>query len=282
VDAVERQAHARDVTFAVSTEPAHVSGDPSRLSQVVTNLLTNAVQFSERNSTVSVSLGLEGKQAVIRVTDQGQGISPELLPHVFDAFRQGEGGFARHHGGLGLGLAIVRQLVTLHHGTVTAASEGRGRGAIFTVRLPLDTRPHVAPDADLHVRRVTLQGMRVLVVDDEEDSRAWMRSLVETAGGTADVAASAAEALAAMASRQYDLLLSDIGMPERDGLKLLHDTRGQGGSTPAIAVTAFASTEDKRRILAAGYADVVTKPVDAHLLFQVIEKALPAFRRSPA
>jgi len=279
VEGVERQALARGVTFVVSTVAAHVNGDPSRLSQVVTNLLTNAVQFSERNSTVSVSLGVEDAGAVIRVIDQGQGIVAELLPHVFDAFRQGEGGFSRHHGGLGLGLAIVRQLVTLHQGTVTAASEGRGRGATFTVRLPLGTHAHAPADADSRARPVTLEGMRVLVVDDEEDSRAWIRSLVEAAAGTADVASSAAEALAAMASRQYDLLLSDIGMPHRDGLDLLHDARGRGWSTPAVAVTAFASNDDRRRILAAGYTDVVTKPVDADLFLQVVEKTLPASRR---
>jgi signal transduction histidine kinase len=279
-DGVERQAQARGVTFDVSTEPAHVNGDPARLSQVVTNLLTNAIQFSERGSSVSVSLRVEGTEAVIRVIDQGQGIIPELLPHVFDAFRQGEGGFARHHGGLGLGLAIVRQLVMLHHGTVTAASEGKGKGATFTVRVPLGTQQDESTDAGARTGPITLEGLRVLVVDDEEDSRAWIRSLVETAGGTADVASSAAEALAAMAIRQYDLLLSDIGMPHRDGLDLLHDARRRGWSIPAIAVTAFASNDDTRRILAAGYYDVVTKPVDADLFLQAVENALPASRRT--
>ncbi len=262
VEAAEPAARAKAVRIDVSTTPAFVLGDSARLHQIVMNLLTNSIQFSAQGQVIQVTLATEGSDPVLRVRDEGQGIEPALLPHVFDAFRQGETGTTRRHGGLGLGLAIVHQLVGLHGGTVQAHSEGRDQGATFTVRLPPSQSTDTAADARPGRTGRELAHRRVVIVDDDEDSLFWLSSLVTSAGATACSAQTVREALEAMAADRCDLLLSDIGMPDHDGLELVREVRRRGWSTPAVAVTAFASPDERSRILAAGYDVYVTKPIN--------------------
>ena len=262
VDAADAAARAKQVTFEVKTVPVHVLGDSARLQQIVMNLLANAVQFSESGGTVEVSLELTTTDACVRVRDQGHGIERSLLPYIFDPFRQGEGGFARRHGGLGLGLAIVRQLVSLHKGTVTAESEGRHQGTTFTVRLPRDfTVAPVSGRADTDTGRLP-GGTRVLVVDDDDDSRLWLTSIVEAAGGQADTASSAASAIDKLTRGTFTAIVSDIGMPDLDGIELVRELRRRGIRMPAVAVTAFASPAERARILASGYDLYFSKPLE--------------------
>lgn len=262
VEAAEPAARARGVRLDPSTTPAIVLGDPARLHQIVMNLLTNAIQFSSEDDVIHVTLATDGSDSVLRVRDEGQGIEPALLPHVFDAFRQGETGSTRRHGGLGLGLAIVQQLVGLHGGTVEAHSDGRGQGATFTVRLPTSLSPDTRPDDRPDRTGRELAERRIVVVDDDEDSLFWLGSLVTSAGATARTAGTMHDALDALAADRCDLLLSDIGMPDHDGLELVREVRRRGWAMPAVAVTAFASPDERSRILAAGYDVYVTKPIN--------------------
>jgi CheY-like chemotaxis protein/two-component sensor histidine kinase len=263
IDAAEPSAVARDVTFNVATLPVSVLGDGARLHQVVTNLLTNAVKFSAQGGVIHVTLDASEGEAVLRVRDEGHGIDPALLPHIFDAFRQGGAGTTRQRGGLGLGLAIVRQLVRMHRGTVVAESAGPGHGATFTVHLPFEPGTHASVGAPAPPAGRELADRHVLIVDDDEDAREWLKALVESAGGDATTVASVREALEALETKRCDLLLSDIGLPGQDGLELIEEVQRRGWDVPAVAVTAYASPGDKRRVLAAGYDAYVTKPLDA-------------------
>jgi two-component system, chemotaxis family, CheB/CheR fusion protein len=250
-------------------------GDPDRLQQIVWNLLSNAIKFTGRGGQVQVSLGRQAASWQIVVKDTGQGISPEFLPHVFERFSQAEGGSARKHPGLGLGLAIVRHLVELHGGRVTAASEGEGRGATFSVRLPVPLFSPFSPRArDSAEGRgadatgfgpTVLEGLRILLVEDDADSRDALRTLLEQFGGRVTAAASAAEALASLAAVRPHLLVSDIGMPVQDGYDLIRRVRelppDRGGDVPALALSAYASKQDRARALAAGFQQHLTKPV---------------------
>ena len=242
------------------------------MQQVVWNLLSNAVKFTPRGGHVDVVLQRVDSQLEITVRDSGCGIAPDFLPHVFERFRQADASTTRSHGGLGLGLSIVKQLVELHGGTVRADSGGAGTGATFVVRLPLSPL-RGADDADgppsalgLLGDAMNLAGIRVLVVDDEPDTRELIRQVLAQAQADAVTAGSAADALRAIEAQRPDVVVSDIGMPGRDGYEFIRQLRrlphGQGGRTPAIALTAFARTEDRTRAMMAGYQVHVAKPIE--------------------
>ena len=269
-----------------SDAPMHtIRADAGRLQQVVWNLLSNAVRFTPPGGRIEVSLREVDDQAEVRVTDTGIGIHPDFVPHVFERFRQGDSSTTRTHGGLGLGLAIVRHLVELHGGTVGAESAGEGRGATFVVRLPIRAdMPVLVPSADLVGRRdgpTTLHGTRVLVVDDDPDAREILRAMLEDAGATVATTASAGETRALMGQLRPDLLIADIGMPNEDGYSLIRSVRALEsdltGHVPAIALTAHARAEDIDRAFASGFQVHVAKPVEAsHLLSTIATLVHPA------
>jgi len=217
---------------------------------------------------------------VLRVSDNGVGIAPEFLPYVFDRFRQADSSTTRAHGGLGLGLALVSHLVEMHGGSVEAHSDGRGQGAVFTVRLRLadETADPVAPEAATREVRVPvrLAGVRVLVVEDEADTRDLLAAALGHSGAEVDPAASAEEAMAALRRHRPDVLICDIGMPGEDGFALLARVRAlaaeDGGLVPAIALTAYARSDDRRRVLAAGYQVHLSKPVDPDQLISAVAR----------
>ncbi|AKT43946.1 hybrid sensor histidine kinase/response regulator [Chondromyces crocatus] len=273
VDSVALAAQAKGIALEVDAPgPALVRGDAGRLQQVVWNLLANAIKFTPREGQVTVRLE-SGEADTFRVivSDSGQGIEEDFLPHVFERFRQADATVTRKHGGLGLGLAIVRQLVEAHGGTVQAESAGGGQGATFTVELPRAggrvERPSLVDPVE---EMPSLAGMRVLVVDDEVDAAELVQSVLATAGAQVRVAHSAEGALEVLSAWKPDLLISDIGMPDVDGYTLMRQVRAMsreaGGAVPAIALTAFAQEEDRVRALSAGYQLHVTKPVDPRAL----------------
>lgn len=290
LDTVRPAADARAIRLLPALDPAAgaVIADPERLQQVVWNLLTNAVKFTPRGGEVRVWLRRDGSQVEIVVADTGQGLDPEFLPHVFDRFRQADASTTRSHGGLGLGLAIAKHLVELHGGAIFAESEGPGRGAVFTVRLPIaplratssapeDPRPGALADPALPPAPA-LAGVRVLVVDDEADTRELMASVLAEGEATVATAASAAEALALLQELRPDVLVSDIGMPGEDGYSLIRRVRAlapeAGGRTPAVALTAYARAEDRTRAMAAGFNVHVAKPIEpAELMVTVASLA---------
>lgn len=287
IEAVQPAAEAKGVRIqkVMDTGGACVPGDPVRLQQVVWNLLSNAIKFTPRGGRVRVMLERVNSHVQIVVSDSGQGISPEFLPHVFDRFRQADQRSARRHGGMGLGLAIVKQLIELHGGSVLAASPGVDQGATFTVKLPvvpisqfdpLAAVVHPAarsllPQAEFAER---LDGIRALIVDDEPDTRELLKVGLENCGAEVIVASSAAEALRAINGKAPDVLISDIGMPEADGYDLIRRVRAlitEGGRVPAIALTAYARVEDRLKALRSGYQMHVPKPVELAELITVVD-----------
>jgi signal transduction histidine kinase/ActR/RegA family two-component response regulator len=281
VDSLAREAEVKQVAIerAVVASGLRVLGDPTRLHQILTNLIANAIKFTAPGGRVTVRLERRDAAARISVTDTGVGIAPELLPHVFDRFRQADSTITRTHGGLGLGLAIVRHLVELHGGTVRAESEGTGRGATFAVELPL----HTVPDQRAATRpasanpSVRLDGVRVFVVDDDADARELVRFVAESCGAIARAVANVEDAMALVRSERPDVIVTDLGMPDRDGYELLRVVRAAGDEAttiPIIALTAYAGADDRSRALAAGFAAHVTKPVDPATLVQVIADLL--------
>jgi PAS domain S-box-containing protein len=278
-------AEAREVRIerTLDSGAGPVLADPDRLEQIVVNLLGNAVKFTPRGGWVEIRLEEEDGEVRIQVRDGGEGIEPELLPHVFDLFWQADASTTRRQGGLGLGLAIVRQLVELHGGAISAASPGKGEGATFTVTLPLvqpqqATQEHpvveaFAEPAGRRARGAPLAGLRVLAVEDDEATLDALTELLSLQGAKMAAAASVNQALGLLADFAPDVLVSDIGMPERDGYDLIREIRSLGHGAedlPAVAVTAFASPEDRRRALAAGFQVHLAKPVDPHELTDVI------------
>ncbi|HKD67334.1 MAG TPA: response regulator [Candidatus Binataceae bacterium] len=284
LEALSPAAAAKNMEVEMSLDPAPiaVSGDPARLQQVVWNLVSNAIKFTPKDGRIQVKLELVDSHAVITVADNGQGIKPELLPYLFERFRQGDSGKNQSQAGLGLGLAIAKHLTELHGGTVVAASKGEGRGATFTVRLPVLTDSRsvspgtaVAPAAAAPSRPSyeALQGVRVLVVDDDADTCALMTRILEEAGAEVASANSADEALAMLSEFGPQVLVSDIGMPQRDGYDLIREVRLRGYTyqeLPAIALTALSRPEDRRRTLVAGFQLHVGKPVDGSELTAAI------------
>jgi signal transduction histidine kinase/CheY-like chemotaxis protein len=283
IESIRPAAAARDVRIASMIEPAGpVLGDASRLQQVLWNLLSNAVKFTPRDGTVSVSLRRSDGQIEFSVSDTGQGIAPQFLPHVFERFRQADGSTTRKHGGLGLGLAIVKHLIDLHGGTVRAESAGEGRGATFTVSLPLApvnehaaleiTQVPVARDNAIGCEGTDLTGVKVLVVDDDDDARSFVSRLLTECKALVVTAPSGSAALELMPQFQPNVLVSDIGMPEMDGYEFIRKVRAQtdAAALPAAALTAFARSEDRRRALLAGYQSHLAKPVEPAELVAVI------------
>jgi len=289
VDAVRPAAEAKrvGVECALDAEVGAISGDAARLQQVVWNLLSNAIKFTPKGGCVRVRLDAEAARARITVDDTGTGITAGFLPHIFERFRQADSTTTRVHGGLGIGLGIVRQLVELHGGRVRAESPGEGRGSTFTVTLPLATAGHECepqPIADAKLDPPpTLAGLRVLLVDDQVGAREAVTAVLEQCGARVAVAASSAEALEALARFRPDVLLSDVGMPEEDGYALIRKVRAlpseDGGRVPAAALTAYARVEDRRRALLAGYQAHVPKPVAPAELVAVITHLAQAGRQ---
>jgi signal transduction histidine kinase len=292
LEAVQPAAAAKGIRVQSVIEPLVdvINGDPGRLQQIVWNLLANAIKFTPRDGRVQVVVARVNSHVEIRVSDTGEGIAPEFLPQVFERFRQADASPSRAHGGLGLGLAVVKQLVELHGGKVTAASEGLGRGATFTVHLPLAlTRPPVdeprvhplSPEggADRTLTLPRLDGLSILAVDDEKDALQLAARLFEDRGAVVATAGSADEALALAFTREFDVIVSDIGMPERDGYELMKECRARGLTTPAIAVTAYARSEDRTKALSSGYQGHVAKPVEVAELLATV--AAVARRRPP-
>ncbi len=277
VEALRPTADARGVALVMRLdEVGRIAGDPARLQQVVSNLLTNAVKFTPQGGRVDVDLRREAGRLILEVRDTGQGIAPRFLPLVFDRFRQADASATRRHGGLGLGLAIVRHLVELHGGTVSAASEGQDRGATFTVALPfVEAGPEAQrpPTGEPPGAIPSLVGVSVLVVEDERDTRDVLARILGDCGAEVTTAASAAEAFALVEARRFDVLVGDIGMPGEDGLTLMRRVRAlppDRGAVPAVALTAFARPEDRHDALAAGFQVHLAKPVDAIRLTRTV------------
>jgi PAS domain S-box-containing protein len=286
IESVLPAAQAKGVTIDADLEaesPITITADSDRLHQVMWNLLANAVKFSAKGGRVSVKSFRQGSDVCVRVTDTGVGIASDVIPYVFDPFRQADASTTRIHGGLGLGLAIVKQLVVAHGGTVRAQSEGEGRGATFTVTLPAIgvvravSEPPSAPGAlpgAVAAAAPRLEGLTVLVVDDEEDALLLVEELLCERGAKVTAVRSAPEALAALENSKPDVIVSDIGMPEMDGYALLRQIRAlpvsRGGRTPAIALTAYARREDAQRAFAAGFQMHVSKPADPVQLATIV------------
>ncbi|HEY1533420.1 MAG TPA: ATP-binding protein, partial [Polyangiaceae bacterium] len=284
IEAVQPAAVAKGVRIQpVLDSHATIVGDADRLQQVVWNLLSNAIKFTPRGGRVQVRLRREHSYVEIAVADNGQGIAPEFLPHVFARFRQADAAPEKAKG-LGLGLAIVRSIVELHGGTVSALSDGPGKGATFVVRLPTaplrsDAAPSLEKDPLQEQARTfecppELCGARVLVVDDEEETRELMRYLLAQCETRVTLASGATHALEELSRGAFDVLVSDIGMPEHDGYWLIGQVRklpaARGGGIPAVALTAYARTEDRTASLRAGFDMHLVKPIDPNELLVVI------------
>ena len=286
VDGLRPAAEAKEIRLQLQLDaPAlQVSGDPDRLQQVAWNLISNAIKFTSRGGRVIVGLDRVESHVEFTVRDTGMGIAPEFLPHVFDRFRQGDGSSTRAFGGLGLGLAIVRQLVELHGGTVRVESDGEGLGSAFTVSLPLmAVRSAISENGSEQVPEfrqpaldcpAELFGLRVLVVEDEVDTSDLLQVMLERCGVIVTTASSATAALEALATEAFDVLISDIGMPEEDGYSMIAKVRAlgdeQGGKIPAAALTAYASEEDRIRVLRSGFQIHMPKPISPSELIAVV------------
>ncbi len=290
------EGKALQMSLVLPEEPALVLGDATRLQQVLWNLLSNAIKFTPAEGTVTVTLRADGGHWSISVADSGDGIAPEFLRHLFSRFRQADGTTTRRHGGLGLGLAIAQQLVELHGGAVSAASEGPGQGATFTVRLPhyqpqADGRPlrevFSGPIGEQIIEPYPLKGLRLLAVEDQPEVLEYLRRLLEEQGAEVTAATSAGEALALLDQGGHtgiDVLLTDIGMPGMDGYGLVRTLREDIGveadALPAVAVTALARADDRKRALASGFQEHVAKPYSVAQLVSAVRSVLGNQRRA--
>jgi PAS domain S-box-containing protein len=286
VDGLRPTAQAKEIDLELRLDDTRnqVMGDADRLQQVAWNLISNALKFTPRGGQVRVQLKRVDSQVEVIVSDTGQGIASEFLPHIFDRFRQADATTTRTQGGLGLGLSIVRQLIELHGGSVRAHSEGKGCGSTFTVTLPLMVAPGAPQSSDAPQREIQtpefecppqLQDLRVLVVDDEADTRDMLRTILETCGARVKVAGSAAAALEAVGEDVFDVLISDIGMPEEDGYSLLAKVRALAGERgekvpAAAALTAYVAENDRIRAFQAGFQMHVPKPISPSELIAVV------------
>ena len=275
VETARAEAAAREIEISVSLPdcPLVVQGAPVRLQQIIWNLLANAVKFTSRAGRVRVRAWREASEARVEVTDNGIGIAPEFLPHVFERFRQADGTTTRQYGGLGLGLAIVRALAELHGGRVEADSEGLGRGARFTLTLPCAVAAHEREEARAESEAAG-DSVPVLVVDDSTETVELLKLLFTRKGYDVVGAQSASEAVARAREKSPGVIISDIGMPGVDGYTLLAELRRMPGleGVPAIALTGHAMDEDRTRALAAGFAVHLPKPVDPEELLKVVRK----------
>jgi CheY-like chemotaxis protein len=262
-----------------------VRGDANRLRQVIWNLLSNGIKFTQRGGSVRIQLSTFETSVRITVTDTGEGISAEFLPYVFDRFRQAEGSISRKQGGLGLGLAVVRHLVELHGGGVSAESEGFGKGSTFRVDLPMvaerrdparaeERRREMERRRNLGGHKVRLDGVHVLLVEDDEDSRKLLGTMLKQHGADVTAAASVTDALTLFSEKVPDIMVSDIGMPEQDGYELIRKIRAlppeKGGGIPAIALTGYATRKDRERSLSAGFHNHIAKPIEQRQLVTAI------------
>jgi signal transduction histidine kinase len=275
-------AEARDIRIERVLDPlaGPIKGDPARLQQVFWNLLSNAVKFTPKGGKIQLHLERIDSHVEISVSDTGRGIAAEFLPFVFDRFRQADSSTTRRYGGLGLGLALVRQLVELHGGKVVAESAGEGLGATFRVQLPIAIvqqeslgreQPAAAGTGEIDIwDEVRLAGVRLLVIDDDSDTCAMLSRVLQECGAAVDQASSAREAFERLDRTGYGVIVSDVGMPDMDGYELIRRLRARGDKTPAIAVTAFARAEDRIRSLQAGYNMHVSKPLDPRELIAVV------------
>ncbi|MDZ8089858.1 MAG: response regulator [Nostoc sp. DedQUE12b] len=286
LETVRLAAEAKSIQIQTIFEPnvGQVLGDSGRLQQVVWNLLSNAIKFTSQGGRVEVRLETIEDEVdthpveytQITVSDTGRGISGDFLPYVFDYFRQADGTTTRKFGGLGLGLAIVRHLVELHGGTVHAASPGEDQGAVFTVKLPLiaASKLNQVNTADYDRSDFNLNGLQTLLVDDDKDSREFIAFVLEQYGAQVTEADSAHDALNNLGRAKFDLLISDIGMPDMDGYTLIRQIRNQspdqGGEIPAIALTAYAGEINQQQALAAGFQQHISKPIELEVLIQAI------------
>jgi PAS domain S-box-containing protein len=277
------QVKALRIETSIDINVGQVLGDFNRLQQVVTNLLTNAVKFTPSGGTIQVSLLSSHSQlptpnspnyAQVIVKDTGKGINPEFLPHIFEYFRQEDSSTTRQFGGLGLGLAIVSNIVEMHNGTVTADSLGEGQGATFTIALPIIPLPILLDNSNSPQGLGNIEGMRILIVDDEPDTREFMRVLLEINGADVTVATSALDALNKLIESPPEILISDLGMPEMDGYQLIHEVRELLDvcvkDIPAVALTAYVGEVDKQQVLAAGFNRHLAKPVDGDELIWIV------------
>ena len=286
VDGLRPAADARKIHLrtAIDSRISPISGDPDRLQQIIWNILSNAIKFTPKGGRVQVRLDRIASHVELTINDTGQGIDAELLPHVFDRFRQSDSTSTRRHGGLGLGLSIVRQLVELHGGMVSAESPGAGKGTTFTVTLPLMSVHQELSDAEMarpltgvnpqSDRQPWLADLRVLVVDDEPDARDLVATVLKGCGAEVVSVESADDALEEMERQRFDVLVSDIGMPLMDGYMLIEKIRQlpteRGGKIPAAALTAYAGVEDRMRVLSAGYQMHIPKPVEPAELATIV------------
>jgi CheY-like chemotaxis protein/two-component sensor histidine kinase len=277
VSTFRQLAESKNLTLETHIAKLHgsVIGDVDRLGQIVRNLLSNAVKFTGPGGKIRVDLDqTQNGYARIRVTDSGEGITADFLPYVFDRFRQAHTGLTRTHGGLGIGLSIVKDLTELHGGSVSASSEGRGKGATFTITLPLVERADAAPVEELRNGVVPLDGIPVLVVEDDEATRTMLRTALSRFGATVVTASSVNEAISILATDRQSVVVSDIAMPGEDGYALIAKLRAREGAThnPTIALTANARNEDRDRVLAAGFDAFLAKPVDLNVLAKEVRR----------
>ena len=276
IETVRNDAEDKDIKIQVEApaEGVFVEADPVRLEQIIWNLLNNSVKFTPRGGRIEVRLEEDVDDIVLTVSDSGQGIDSSFLPNIFEMFRQADSGTSRTQSGMGIGLAVVQQLVELHGGSVNAFSAGLGKGATFTLRLPrsVDTKRRLAPVLDLAIG--TLHGMEVLVVDDSEDTTEMVSHLLEIGGASVCAATSGSEALRLAREREFDVVLSDISMPEMDGFEFLSKLRELPGKedVPAVALTGFGRPEDVQRASEEGFYAHLTKPFDLQTLAQLLQK----------
>jgi signal transduction histidine kinase/ActR/RegA family two-component response regulator len=291
INVVRPAAEAKNLTLEYVAQPGvgAISADSARLQQIIWNLLSNAVKFTPQGGKISVQLEQEGSNAKVTVRDTGQGIEAEFLPRVFDRFRQADSSTTRSFGGLGLGLAIVRHLIELHGGTISAESEGPGKGATFSATFPLlNDRTDaftLIQSAEIPSYEIqSLGGLRVLLVDDEPEARQILSTVIARRGAEVKTCESAGDALAAVMEWRPDVLMSDVAMPDEDGYSFIRKVRSlpqdKGGDTPAAALTAYARDEDRKRALAAGYQMHIAKPIGSSQLVTMIARlAGRAFER---
>jgi two-component system, chemotaxis family, CheB/CheR fusion protein len=267
----------------VSDQLLLVEGDRLRLQQIAWNVLNNAVKFTPAAGSINISLKNDNNNAVLVVSDTGQGIDPVFLPHVFEMFRQADGSNSRKHGGLGIGLALVRQLVQLHGGSISAESDGPNKGAHFTIRLPLirETQPLASPAMTPTgpVELKVFSQKNFLILDDSEDTLGMLEQLLKVSGANVTTASKGSDALRIATEREFDVILSDISMPEMDGFEFLQKLRQIKGRehVPVIAITGFGRVRDVERARAAGFYSHLTKPLNLQALSEILQQ-LTAFK----
>lgn len=273
LETVRAMAASRNIELSVTLVPATlvVMAEPVRLQQIAWNLLSNAIKFTDPGGKVTVTTEAEGLEACLTVSDTGVGIEPGFLPHVFDRFRQADGSTSRRHGGLGLGLAIADALAKMHGGRLEAQSDGVGKGSSFTFRIGLVAADSLAPEK-AESRERSLKDLNVLVVEDSDDTLVLLGTMLSRQGAKVSQASSASEALDAASSSTPDIIISDIGMPDIDGYEFLQQLKQIPGmdGVPAIAISGYASDDDRRKALSVGYLALMAKPIDVDALFDFL------------